>query len=269
MFVIPGNHDTYYKNTNIVNSIDLLLREYPNIHIIEKPSIQVFDNRQVAFSPWICADNYTESMNIFSVPADLCIGHFELEGFHMFRGIKSEGGLDRSVLKNYEMVLTGHFHHRSTEDNIYYLGSPYEFTWADHDDPRGFHILDTRTLDISFIENPYTTFHKIYYDDTKAQTFNFELYKKGCVKVIVVNKTDYVQFDKFIETLYFNEVVELSIHDDFSEFENDQGQSDNINVEDTMSLLSEYIDSTESSRDKEKLKTLLKTLYVEAQHLEL
>jgi hypothetical protein len=94
-------------------------------------------------------------------------------------------------------------------------------------------------------------------------------YKQACVKVIVVNKSDYVKFDKFIESLYINEVIELTIHEDFSDFESDMIDKDNINVEDTMSLLSDFVDATETSKDKEKLKTILKTLYVEAQSVEL
>ena len=35
--MLAGNHDTYFKNTNNVNSVDLLLGEYPNINIIDSP----------------------------------------------------------------------------------------------------------------------------------------------------------------------------------------------------------------------------------------
>jgi hypothetical protein len=87
--------------------------------------------------------------------------------------------------------------------------------------------------------------------------------------VIVANKQDYTKFDKFIEALYINDVIELTIHEDFSEFESEALADEKVNIEDTMTLLSEYVDAIESERDKERLKTLLKTLYVEAQNLEL
>ena len=38
VYSIVGNHDTYYKNTNEVNSIDILLDEYENIVKISKIS---------------------------------------------------------------------------------------------------------------------------------------------------------------------------------------------------------------------------------------
>jgi DNA repair exonuclease SbcCD nuclease subunit len=266
--VIPGNHDTYYKNTNEVNSLDLLLREYSNIEIIENPVATKLGGREVSFIPWMCSDNYDACMNVIQQSGDVCFGHFEISGFDMFRGAKNDGGMDRKLLKEYSMVLTGHFHHRSTDDNIYYLGSPYGFTWSDYDDKRGFHVLDFDTLNLEFIENPFEIFHKIYYDD-REKTIDASNYKKSCVKVIVVHKNDYQKFDKLLDALYINEVIELTIHEDFSEFESEALDGDTVNIEDTMTLLSEYVDSVESAKDKTRLKTLLKTLYVEAQNLEI
>lgn len=268
MYVIPGNHDTYYKNTNSVNSLDLLLAEYENIHIIQTQTTMKFGKHDFSFIPWLCADNYDESIKYIKRHNDICIGHFEIEGFDMFRGAKNDTGIKSSLFSQYETVLTGHFHHRSARGNIYYLGSPYEFTWSDFDDPRGFHIFDSDTTELTFIENPNKIFHKIYYDDTKEMDLDATKYKKSCVKVIVTHKNDYQKFDKFIEALYNNEVIELTIHEDFSEFETEAMGDESVNIEDTMTLLSEFIDSREIKDDKERLKTLLKTLYVEAQNLD-
>lgn len=268
MFVIPGNHDTYYKNTNEVNSLDLLLREYKNIFVIEECQEITFGEKKFSFIPWICPDNHDDTLKFLKTHSGVCLAHLELAGFDMFRGARNEHGMDRTLLAHFDKVLTGHFHHRSTDDNIYYLGSPYEFIWSDYDDPRGFHVYDTETEEIVFIENPNKIFHKIYYDDRKTLP-DVTQYKKCCVKVIIVNKQDYQKFDKFIEALYINEVIELTVHEDFSEFEADALDDENVNIEDTMTLLSEYVDAVESAKDKERLKTLLKTLYVEAQNLEI
>lgn len=268
MTVVLGNHDTYYKNTNDVNSLDLLLREYQNIKIVEQPTTEEVGGCTFTFAPWMCADNYDEVMNVLKIPSEICIGHFEIDGFDMFRGVKNDGGMNRNVLDQFEAVFTGHFHHRSSQDNIYYLGSPYGFTWSDYDDPRGFHIFDTVTRGLTFIENPFAMFHKIYYDDRKDMKVDFSQYRRACVKLVVTHKTDFPKFDKFIESLYNNEVLELTIYEDFSEFES-ESMGETTNIEDTMTLLSEFVDQTETIQDKDKLKSLLKTLYVEAQHLEL
>lgn len=267
MFVIPGNHDTYYKNTNDVNSLDLLLREYKNIFIIEECQEITFDRKTFCFVPWICADNQDDVMKFLQQRTGVCLAHLEVAGFDMFRGVTNENGMDRKILSNFDKVFTGHFHHKSTDDNIYYLGSPYEFIWSDYDDPHGFHIYDTETEELTFIQNPNQMFRKIYYDDRKPLP-DLAPYKKCCVKVIIVHKQDYQKFDKFIDALYINEVVELTIHEDFSEFEANALEDESMNIEDTMTLLSEYVDAVESADDKDRLKTLLKTLYVEAQNLE-
>ena len=268
MFVIPGNHDVYYKNTNEINSLKLLLKQYSNIYDVQECKSIDFHGESFVFVPWLCPDNHDETMQYLKNHSGVCIGHFEISGFDMFRGATNEGGMDRKVLSHYDKVLTGHFHHRSTDDNIYYLGSQYEFIWSDYDDPRGFHIYDTKTKELTFIENPNKIFHKIYYDDRKPLV-DASAYKKACVKMIVTHKQDYNKFDKLSEALYINEVAELTIHEDFSEFETDALDGEAMNIEDTMTLLSDYVDAIESDRDKEKLKTLLKTLYVEAQNLEL
>ena len=68
MDVIVGNHDVTYKNTNEINSIDLLLREYPNIHVIQEPKKMMFENREFTFIPWLCPDNYDASLKAISEP---------------------------------------------------------------------------------------------------------------------------------------------------------------------------------------------------------
>jgi hypothetical protein len=52
-----------------------------------------------------------------------------------------------------------------------------------------------------------------------------------------------------------------------SEFEDGEIDSD-INLEDTVSVLSNYIESIETDVDKEKIKTFMKSLYTEAINIE-
>lgn len=185
----------------------------------------------------------------------------------MFQGIRNEGGMNRSLLNTYKRVFTGHFHTRSHEDNIFYLGSPYEYTWSDYDDPRGFHIFNTDTDELEFIVNPNKMFHKIYYDDTLPLP-DCSRYTGCCVKIIVVKKTDFAKFELFIEEMYQQNVEELTIHEDFSDFSGGDIEDEKLNMEDTMSLLEGFVDATDSDKDKDRIKSLLKGLFVEAQTLE-
>lgn len=265
--ILAGNHDTFYKNTNEINSPDILLGEYSNIVTYSSPCIKRIGDRDILLMPWICSENYEESMKLLKEQATpVCFGHFEIAGAIMHKGHVNEDGLDSKIFKGYDLVCSGHFHHRSTIDNIRYLGNPYELTWVDYADTRGFHVFDSTTLELEFIENPFTIFEKIYYDDAKNDysKVNGSDYTDKNVKVIVVNKTDYYKFDKFIDKLYAANPIELKIVEDFSEFESQVADED-VNIEDTMSLLASYVDAIETSVDKDKLKSMLKSLYVEAQ----
>ena len=267
--LIPGNHDTYFKNTNEINSPNLLLREYDNIKLYEQPSEVIFGWQKILFMPWICSDNYQQSRTAMEeTDATVCFGHFELAGFQMYKGVKNEHGMDPSIFNTFDLVCSGHFHHRDRNGNIYYLGNPYEITWSDYDDPRGFHILDSESLEFEFIQNPYNMFHKIYYDDSKEmEKIDYDKLERTCVKVIVVRKTDFTKFDKIIDNLYNCNLVELKIIEDFSEFEDEAVGEENINLEDTMTLLNEYVDNIETELDKERLQNYLRTLYIEAQNI--
>ena len=56
-YTIIGNHDIYFKNILSVNSSQMLLNDYDNITVIDKPIKMVFDGVDVDVIPWICSDN--------------------------------------------------------------------------------------------------------------------------------------------------------------------------------------------------------------------
>ncbi len=268
--MLAGNHDTYYKNTNEVNSPELLLTEYNNIDVISKPETIIIDGTSICMMPWICPDNYQDSIDqIKNTKAEICMGHFEIAGFAMHRGMESHDGLSKDLFQRFDMVFSGHYHHRSDDGHIYYLGNPYELTWQDYNDTRGFHLFDLETRRLEFIANHYTMFKRIEYDDKEKEPVNLDAFdlKESFVKLIVVNKTDFYKFDKFTQKLYNKGCYEIKIIENMSEFEDGEIDSD-INLEDTVSVLSNYIESIETDVDKEKIKTFMKSLYTEAINVE-
>jgi DNA repair exonuclease SbcCD nuclease subunit len=270
VYMLAGNHDTYYKNTNDVNSPDLLLKEYLNITVIDSPSEIIIDDTKICMMPWICPENYTESLAMLtSTEAEICMGHFEISGFAMYRGMESHEGLSKEIFNKFDLVFSGHYHHRSNDNHIYYLGNPYELTWQDYNDPRGFHLFDLSTRGLEFINNPYTMFSRIEYDDKEKIPIDLDAIDltDKFVKLIVVNKTDYYKFDKFIQKLYNKGCAEIKIVEDLSEFE-DGEVGEEINLEDTLSVLSNYIESIETDVDKEQVKNFMKSLYTEAVNIE-
>ena len=268
--MLAGNHDTYYKNTNEVNSPDLLLVEYGNIDVISKPETIVVDGTPICMMPWICPENYQESLDhIKNTKAEICMGHFEIAGFAMYRGMESHDGLAKETFEKFDLVFSGHYHHRSSDKHIHYLGNPYELTWQDYNDPRGFHLFDLDTRELEFICNPYRMFERIEYNDKDQDPIDLDILEldKKYVKLVVVNKTDFYKFDKFIQKLYNKGCHEIKIIEDMSEFQ-DGEIGEEINLEDTLSVLSHYVDSIETDVDKEQIKTYMRTLYTEAVNIE-
>lgn len=266
VYMLAGNHDCFYKNTNEVNSPDLLLREYSNISVIDHPATIYVDKTPICMMPWICPENYQDSIDTLKdTQAEICMGHFEIAGFAMYRGVESHDGLDKTIFDKFDLVFSGHYHHRSDDRHIYYLGNPYELTWQDYNDPRGFHLFDLSTRELEFIGNPYRMFERLVYDDKEREPVNLDTLdlKDKFVKLIVANKTDYYKFDLFIQKLYNIDCHEIKIVEDMSEFE-DGEIGEEINLEDTLSVLSHHIDSVETDLDKENIKTFMKTLYTEA-----
>ena len=266
--MIVGNHDTFFKNTNDVNSPGLLLNDYSNIATYDRPYTVNVDGTPILLMPWICTDNYKQCMEaIDNTKAKICFAHLELNGYQVWKGQESHDGFDPALFKKFDLVCSGHFHHRHSKGNVTYLGNPYQMFWQDYDDKRGFHIFDTETLELEFVENPYTMFEKVYYDDQK-QLPDPTVYKDKHIKVVVVNKQNSYDYEKYLEKLYVHNPVEVKIVEDFSEFESEFVDTEDMDVSDTLTLLTQYVDAIETDIDKERLKNLMKTLYIEAQQHE-
>jgi DNA repair exonuclease SbcCD nuclease subunit len=269
--MLAGNHDTYFKNTNDVNSPDLLLREYTNINVIDHPATITVDDTQICMMPWICPENYKDSLDtINNTKADICMGHFEIAGFAMYRGMESHDGLSKETFDKFDMVFSGHYHHRSNDGHIYYVGNPYELTWQDYNDPRGFHLFDLGSRKLHFIRNPFSMFSRIEYDDKDTDPIDLDsLDLNGkYVKLVVVNKTDYYKFDRFTQKLYNKGCHDIKVVEDMSEFNEGELADESINLEDTLSVLGHYVESVETDMDKEKIKNYMRALYTEAVNIE-
>lgn len=270
--LIAGNHDTYYKNTNEVNAIkELVENAYPSFKTYTKHAESVtFDGVPVLFIPWICDDNRKQILDaIQSTSAQIAMGHLEIQGFEMYRGSIVSHGDDRSVFDRFDIVMSGHYHHRSSDGHIYYLGSHGEFTWSDFDDPRGFHIFDTATRELTFIENTFKMFKKVWYNDAESSfeqvLTDFNQYTGSMVKVIVTNKTNHFWFDKFIENLEAANPLDIQIVEDHLNL-NLEDDNDIVNeAESTLDIFKKHIDAYEvKNLDKDKLSKKITELYNEA-----
>ena len=260
---IVGNHTAYYKNTNEVNAVDLLLREYDNVTVYSEPIEIKLDKLNVLFIPWINQENEENTLKMIQKSSSKCaMGHLELQGFRVNKQLVMEHGLESKVFDKFKLVFSGHYHTRSDNGTVFYLGNPYEMFWNDVNDERGFHIFDTETLEKTAINNPYRLFYNIYYEDTNYQTFNTKEYENKIVRVIVRKKTDIKKFEKFIDKLYSFNIAELKIIENFAVPELEDFEA--FESEDTLSILNRYIEEAEINLDKSIVQKMIQEIYQEA-----
>ncbi len=265
--MIIGNHDTYYKNTNSVNSPELLLQTYSNIRTYSDPTEISIDGLKILLLPWINSENEEKTLKMIQkTTSKIAMGHLECQGFRVNRQLVMEHGLDSNIFKNFTKVFSGHYHTRSNNECVFYLGNPYEMYWTDVNDTRGFHIFNTETLEHTPINNPYKLFYNIYYEDTPYQIFDATEYKNKIVKVIVRKKSKPKDFEKFIDKLYNVGIQELKIIENFEIQESENFKVDED--ENTLSLLNRYIDDSEFDFDKSTIKNILQDLYQQASQVE-
>ena len=261
---LVGNHDIYYKNTNEINSIDSLLEHYDNVTPVSTPDTYDINGFKAMMLPWICEDNYKETCTkIDESDAKIAFGHLELHGFELYPGMTQQGGIDKGIIEKFDTVFSGHYHTRSNDGQVFYLGNPYEMYWNDCGDKRGFNILDTETMEIEFVENTNTIFEKIYFDSTPAATFKAHLYKDKIVKLFVKSRKSQLEYDKFLEKLLKAGIIDLKVVENTA-INDTEVDLDGEKVEDTLTLLNKYIEDSDFDLEKERVKKLLKEVYLEA-----
>jgi UDP-2,3-diacylglucosamine pyrophosphatase LpxH len=269
-----GNHDAFYISNLEVTTLRALYgnREYPGMKLYDHPAEIEIDKTKILLMPWIASGNYAECMSAMKkTKAEIVMGHFEFSNFEMYKGNFMETGMDRKIVEKFDMVISGHYHHKSSQNNIHYLGTQFEITWADFDDQKGFHIFDTDTRELEFIKNPIKIFKKAYYNDLNKtfeeimEEFDPKEYENCYVKLIVSNKQNPYWFDLFFEKLEKSGLVNLHIVDEtlslYTEFRDEEGS-----LEDTLTILNKYIDGLDIDA-KDSVEELMKSLYDEAIHL--
>ena len=263
--MIVGNHTAYYKNTNRINTPELLLEQYDNVKIYSEVEDIIVEGRKITMLPWINTENQEQvSKHLNETTSEVVMGHLEISGFQAIPGHVFEGGFSPDFFTKFKKVFSGHFHHKSERGNIKYLGNPYELFWNDYKAERGFHLFDPKSLKLAHIKNPYRIFRKLFYNDSQVDYTNFDAseYKDSYIKLIVEERTDNYLFEQVIEKLYDIGIHDLKIIEDQNVIFDEESES--LEGEDTLTILNRYIEETEIALDKADLKNILKSIYVEA-----
>ena len=263
--LMVGNHDAYYKNTNEINAINLLLKEYDNVKVYSSATEVELGNLKTLFIPWINEQNQNQTEKLIQKTSCKCaMGHLELQGFRINNQITMEHGMESKLFDKFTKVFSGHYHTRSDNGKIFYLGNPYEIYWTDVNDLRGFTIFDTETLEHYPVNNPYRIFYNIYYEDQDYQIFDTSEYKNKIVKLIVRKKSDIKKFEKFVDKLYSSGIADLKVVENFDFSSLTEEQSEVFESEDTLSILDRYIQETDTELDKSNIQSIIREIYQEA-----
>lgn len=279
MELIIGNHDVAMKNTNEINSPELLLSMFgANLKVIREPTVTSIGGIDVALIPWINNENYSKTMKyIKDVKASMCFGHFEFKGFEMHAGAVCEEGMGIEAFSKFKEVYSGHFHKRSRRGNVEYLGAASEYTWSDYNDERGFHILkvyDDGSYEKEFVQNTEKMFYRFSYDDTEElPTIEDVLGDKNLVlkdkvvKLVITGKKNPYRLDLFIEHLVKMQPYDLQIVDvvditstNLTDEEKEQ------EMKDTIHILCDHVDgmSKVETDTRNSIKALFRDLYAQA-----
>jgi DNA repair exonuclease SbcCD nuclease subunit len=263
--LMVGNHDAYYKNTNEINAINLLLKEYDNVKVYSSATEVELGNLKTLFIPWINEQNQNQTEKLIQKTSCKCaMGHLELQGFRINKQITMDHGMESKLFDKFTKVFSGHYHTRSDNGKIFYLGNPYEIYWTDVNDLRGFTIFDTETLEHYPVNNPYRIFYNIYYEDQDYQIFDTSEYKNKIVKLIVRKKSDIKKFEKFIDKLYSSGIADLKVVENFDFSSLTEEQSEVFESEDTLSILDRYIQEADTELDKSNIQSIIREIYQEA-----
>lgn len=277
MHIIAGNHDEYFKDTYKVNALEEFVGgRYKNVKVYSTPQDIEIDGSTFFLLPWITKVNEKESYEaIENTKATICCAHLELDGFEMQKGMLSDHGWNHQVFKRFDSVFTGHYHHRSSRDNIHYIGAFCEHIWTDYNDPRGFVTFDTQTRDMVFHRNPFRVFHMVAYDDVKnpdilekVNATDYSKYKDCYVKIVCVNKTNPYAFDVLLDKLYKEQAADISIVEDVSNFIDNNSEDIVDEAQDTITILDNYISGLTLPVESDKMKHYMREIYTEALSLE-
>ena len=170
-YSLVGNHDASTSDLTF-NSVNSFLSE--NHHIVDKPSALFLDDCIVGFLPYIVECD-RKPLNQYFLDAKgrplaeisplIILSHNDISGIQLGPVISKTGFSVQEIEENCSLFLNGHLHNgQAVTSKIINLGN---LTGKDfgEDATKYSHsvaILDTKTLELTFIENPYAfNFYKI------------------------------------------------------------------------------------------------------------
>ena len=204
LYTLIGNHDIYHKTTREIHSLELFDELYDNFKVINSAQIFEVKNKKLLVVPWILPDEEYNFENYLDI--DYIFGHFETNGVEMVKNISCETShaFNMDSFKGIK-TFSGHFHLRRYYDvnNIFYVGTPSQINWSDYNEIKGFHVLDTETDKLEFIENTVSTKHIKIILNSETKTMKI-LGFKDTLDFKIDSKLDYSLFNNHKAKIYID-----------------------------------------------------------------
>lgn len=256
MYVLAGNHDVAYKNTNKVNSLSLLKTSDHIVVVDNEIQTVKTESKTFVLCPWINNENedqLTEDMKHYATKDHILCGHFEFQGMKMYRNSKmSEHGFHPKDFKKFYKVISGHFHYPSTYGNVSYMGSVFHLNWQDHGDKKFIYIFNTNTNEFEPIENPYSLFTEFDYHKDDVLNLTDEDLKDYCngqfVRIVIDSDYKRVDLKDLIHKIEKQKPISVDVIDN-TILDQKPGEDHNIELSDTKDLndyLNEYLKDSEN-----------------------
>lgn len=200
LYMIVGNHDSYYKQKAEVHSLSIL-SGYSNVTIFDKVATKKISDKTVTFCPW--------GFNMADIPvSDILFGHFEIESFQMNAHKLCEDGIKPiNLLDKSSLIFSGHFHMNEEREydngKIIYIGSPFQLDFGERDCKKGYYVIDFDTLNYTFYENTVTPVHKKYFisevlDGEDLKPDFLDILHNNFIRLVIDIKIDQKKLDEII-----------------------------------------------------------------------
>lgn len=256
--ILVGNHDSHFRETLKSNNVRTHLGHDSRLTIVDSPMDVMVGDEMVSIVPWVCNDNSSEVDSYLNkTKARYCFGHFEFDGFEMQRGQVMKTKHDHKQYKQFSKVISGHYHTKSVRDNVTYTGTPYQLTWIDWNDDKGFWVLDTDLDELTFHKIPFTIYSKIDYSDGFAPDVKDITGKY--VKISIDKRVPDKELRSYKEVVTSMKPLDVKYY----EYYDDSLATEEVHLKtkDTIDLIRDYINASELSLNTEKLIQIMESLY--------
>jgi DNA repair exonuclease SbcCD nuclease subunit len=257
---IVGNHDIYYKNSLKISSLKKFEKVNRRVEVINTVKEFDLDGCKTLAVPWLIhnSENWINFQKILKAYTsshvqqyDLCMGHFEINGFEVVKNTVMKSGLNQESFKAFGDVFSGHFHIRAKQGNIQYLGCPFELTWNDYNTKKGITVYDTKKRKATFIENIQSPIHKkITLSEALKDPTILEDSHNNLVQFYIDESIDESALADILTKLDTNKPFNIKIIDErFNIIDNDDVELDDLLTSDALQYALDYIDQCEHPKE--------------------